>query len=326
MILASIEQELFGMIGYESILRKALKPILDDFDHIIIDCPPSLGSLTINGLVACNEAYITSTCEHLSLIGVSKLLDTIDAVKENYNQAITVGKVIPAKVSPKLYTVHLSNHAQQGVDESFFQGFGVITANGIKILTQCGLGNDVSQIREGKTVSASDFMPTFGDIYQPCPIDPGNGSRHHREVDMVDHGMGITGLAFAAANVHPIFRIDYGKVKMGRRKGKRERESLEKHTGLSKLFKEDRFAFERERKRMIDEIINSVEDEEQRNRLRAFQDSWDKKMRGAGSRHNRFVQAQTLFWEHFHETWQPTIQKFNFLLNNKQSIKNPNPQ
>ena len=115
------------------------------------------------------------------------------------------------------------------------------------------------------------------------------------------------------------------RLKWEKEKEKREKESLEKHAGLSKLFKEYRFAFERERKKMIDEIINSVEDEDQRDRLRAFQKSWDKKMRGAGSRHNRLTQAQTFFWEHFHETWHPTIQKFNFLLNNKQSIKNPNP-
>ncbi|MBW1672621.1 MAG: hypothetical protein JRJ45_03075, partial [Deltaproteobacteria bacterium] len=53
------------------------------------------------------------------------------------------------------------------------------------------------------------------------------------------------------------------RLKWEQEKEKREKESLEKHARLSKLFKEDRFAFERERKRMIDEIINSVEDEEQ---------------------------------------------------------------
>jgi hypothetical protein len=100
-------------------------------------------------------------------------------------------------------------------------------------------------------------------------------------------------------------------------KEKREKESLEKHARLSTLFKEDRFAFEQERKRMIEEIINSVEDEEQRSRLRDFQDLWDKKMRGAGSKHNRFVQAQTFFWEHFHEVWHPSIIKFTRLLGNK---------
>lgn len=115
------------------------------------------------------------------------------------------------------------------------------------------------------------------------------------------------------------------RLKWEEEKEKRKKVSLEKHARLSKLFKEDRFAFERKRKRMIDEIINSVEDEEQRNRLRALQESWDKKMRGAGSRHNRFIQAQTFFWEHFHETWHPSILKFNCLLNNEQIIKNRNP-
>ncbi len=95
----------------------------------------------------------------------------------------------------------------------------------------------------------------------------------------------------------------------------REKESLKKHARLCALFKKNRFAFELERKKMIDEIINSSEDEEQRNSLRAIQASWDKRMKGAGSSHNRFVLAQTFFWEHFHEIWQPGIQKYNFQLN-----------
>ena len=107
------------------------------------------------------------------------------------------------------------------------------------------------------------------------------------------------------------------RLKWEEEKEKRRKEALERHTRLSKLFKENRFAFERERKRMIDEVINSAEDEEQKNRLRAFQGSWDKKMRGAGSRDNRFVLAQTFFWDHFFETWTPAIQQFNFHLNGK---------
>ncbi len=107
------------------------------------------------------------------------------------------------------------------------------------------------------------------------------------------------------------------RLKWEEERQKREKESLERHVRLSKLFKEDRFAFERERKRMIQEVIDSSEDEEQRNRLLALQESWDKKMRGAGSRHNRFVPAQTFFWDHFFETWTPAIQQFNLHLNGK---------
>jgi Protein of unknown function (DUF3135) len=105
-------------------------------------------------------------------------------------------------------------------------------------------------------------------------------------------------------------------------KEKRKKASLKKHARLSRLFKKDRLAFERERKEMIDEVINSVKDGDQRSRLRAFQASWDKKMRGAGSSHNRFVLAQTFFGEHFHEVWNPAIQKYNVMLNGKPDDRN----
>jgi hypothetical protein len=95
----------------------------------------------------------------------------------------------------------------------------------------------------------------------------------------------------------------------------REKHALSEHARLSALFKENRFIFEQERKRMIEEVINSARDEEQKKRLRALQESWDKKMKGAGSVHNRFVLAQTIFWEHFHEVWHPTIKNLNSTLN-----------
>jgi len=98
-------------------------------------------------------------------------------------------------------------------------------------------------------------------------------------------------------------------------KEQREKNALEKHARLARLFKEDRFAFERERKEMINDVISSAPDEKMREKLRAVQESWDKKMKNAGSEHNRFILAQKLFWEHFHDTWQPSIQKFNALLN-----------
>jgi len=98
-------------------------------------------------------------------------------------------------------------------------------------------------------------------------------------------------------------------------KEQREKNALEKHARLTRLFQEDRFAFERERKEMINQVISSAKDEEMRAKLRAVQEAWDKTMKHAGSGHNRFILAQKLFWEHFHYTWQPGIQKFNALLN-----------
>ena len=100
-------------------------------------------------------------------------------------------------------------------------------------------------------------------------------------------------------------------------KEEREKRALEEHNRLHTLFKENRFAFELERKRMIKEVIDSVKDEETRNNLIAFQADWDKKMKGAGSAHNRFVLAQTFFWEHVHEKWLPKLKEFESILNSK---------
>ncbi len=98
-------------------------------------------------------------------------------------------------------------------------------------------------------------------------------------------------------------------------KENREKASLEKHQRLARLFKENRFLFEIERKKMIAEIIDSAGDEKQKNSLRVLQASWDKRMKSAGSEHNRYVLAQTFFWEHFHEKWHPTIKKLSQTLN-----------
>lgn len=98
-------------------------------------------------------------------------------------------------------------------------------------------------------------------------------------------------------------------------KEKRRTQSLEKHARLSALFREDRFAFERERKKMIEEAIQLAEDKEIQKSLRSIQASWERRMKGAGSDHNRLVLSKCFFWEHFHEVWQPNIQQLNRLLN-----------
>ena len=91
----------------------------------------------------------------------------------------------------------------------------------------------------------------------------------------------------------------------------RKEEYLKKHSRMAKLFVEDRLSFERERKRLLDEFFNGIEDEDMRGRLRALQASFEKRMKNAGSAHNRFVLAQTFFWDHFHNVWQPGLERMN---------------
>ena len=83
--LAGAELHLLTKTGREYQLRRGLQPLLDDYDVILIDCPPSLGILTINGLTAANEVLVPLQCETLSHRGVGQLLETIDDVRAYTN-------------------------------------------------------------------------------------------------------------------------------------------------------------------------------------------------------------------------------------------------
>ncbi len=81
-------------IGREKILRKRIETLKTKFDYIFIDCPPSLGLLTINALTASDYALIPLQCEFYSLEGLSYLLNTIDLVQQNLNEDIDIGGIL----------------------------------------------------------------------------------------------------------------------------------------------------------------------------------------------------------------------------------------
>ncbi len=92
--LAGAELHLLTKTGREYVLRKALQPLRDGYDFILIDCPPSLGILTINGLTAADDVVIPLQCESLSQRGVGQLLETIDDVRDYTNRDLSIRGVI----------------------------------------------------------------------------------------------------------------------------------------------------------------------------------------------------------------------------------------
>ncbi|MEY2475892.1 MAG: chromosome partitioning protein [Actinomycetota bacterium] len=92
--LAGAEVHLLTRPGREYALARALDPIKNDYDVILIDCPPSLGVLTINGLTAADEVLVPLQCETLSHRGVGQLLETIDDVRAYTNPNLKVRGVI----------------------------------------------------------------------------------------------------------------------------------------------------------------------------------------------------------------------------------------
>ncbi|MBU0490760.1 MAG: AAA family ATPase [Chloroflexi bacterium] len=88
--LAGAEIEFMSEIGRESILKEHLEPLLGQYDYIIIDCPPSLGILTINALTAANSVIIPLQCEYLAMRGMQQLLQTIEKVQKKINPDLQI--------------------------------------------------------------------------------------------------------------------------------------------------------------------------------------------------------------------------------------------
>jgi chromosome partitioning protein len=92
--LAGAEIELVPSFSRELKLRKALESIIDDFDFVLIDCPPSLGLITINGLAAAGEVLVPIQCEYYALEGLGQLLRNVHLVQSNLNESLEVSTIV----------------------------------------------------------------------------------------------------------------------------------------------------------------------------------------------------------------------------------------
>ncbi len=92
--LAGAEVELVPMMARENKLKEKLEEVKDKFDYIIIDCPPSLGLLTINALTAANSIIIPIQCEYYALEGVGQLMNTINLIKKQLNKELYIEGVV----------------------------------------------------------------------------------------------------------------------------------------------------------------------------------------------------------------------------------------
>ncbi len=92
--LAGAEIELIARENRETLVKRAVDPLREQYDFILIDAPPSLGLLTLNGLVAADYAIVPIQCEYYALEGVSQLMKTFDLVKKRLNPRLEIGLVI----------------------------------------------------------------------------------------------------------------------------------------------------------------------------------------------------------------------------------------
>ncbi len=114
--LAGAELALSSLIGRERALEKALMPVKDRYDWILIDTPPSLGLLTINALVAADGVIVPVQCEYLSLRGLVQLENTLTMIRENLNPNVEIQGILPTMFDGR--TLHC-REAVEILEESF---------------------------------------------------------------------------------------------------------------------------------------------------------------------------------------------------------------
>jgi len=110
--LSGAEVELVGVMARETRFRQALQPVRDLYDYIFVDCPPSLGLLTVNTLTAADSVLIPLQCEYYALEGLTQLVRTIQLVQENLNPGLRIEGVLLTMFDSRL------NLSQQVADEA----------------------------------------------------------------------------------------------------------------------------------------------------------------------------------------------------------------
>lgn len=120
--LVGAEIEMVNMMSREHQLKKVLTPIADNFDYVIIDCPPSLGLLTINVLTAVDSVIIPIQCEYFALEGLGQLINTINLVKENLNPSLVVEGVVLTMYDGRLnLSRQVSDEVRKHFDERIYE-------------------------------------------------------------------------------------------------------------------------------------------------------------------------------------------------------------
>lgn len=147
--LAGADIELVNKFSREFILKNALKKIQNNYDFVFIDCPPSLGLLTINALVAAKYAIVPIQCEYFALEGIAQLSKTINIVKKNLNNSLSIGGVILTMYDLR---TNLSKEVEKEV-KNFFSTtvFKTIIPRNIKLSEAPSFGKSILDYDENAT-------------------------------------------------------------------------------------------------------------------------------------------------------------------------------
>jgi chromosome partitioning protein len=140
--LAGAEIELVDMRGRETKLRAALRPVRDRYDYIIVDCPPSLGLLTVNALAAAHGVIIPVQCEYLALEGLTQLMTTIQLARRSLNPTLQVRGLLLTMYDGR---ANLARQVREEVQQHFgSQVFTIVVPRNVRLSEAPSYGKPIN--------------------------------------------------------------------------------------------------------------------------------------------------------------------------------------
>ena len=153
--LAGAEYNLYEGNGGESVMKDALAPIKNDYDYIIIDCPPSLSLLTVNAMVASDGIIIPMQCEFYALEGLSQLTVTINRIKANFNNSLNItGILITMYNSRLLLSLQVMNELKKHYSDKLFS---TQISRGVRVSEAPGFGMPV-YYHDKRSKGANEYL------------------------------------------------------------------------------------------------------------------------------------------------------------------------
>ncbi|HEX2645881.1 MAG TPA: AAA family ATPase [Candidatus Dormibacteraeota bacterium] len=153
--LVGAELELVNQQGREALMRRALRGVRDEYQYVIIDCPPSLGLLTLNMLTAADSVLIPIQCEYYALEGLSQLLNTVKLVQRNFNPALAIDGVLLTMYDARL---NLSRQVADEAKEYFgSQMFGITIPRNVRLAEAPSFGKPIL-LYDVQSVGAKSYL------------------------------------------------------------------------------------------------------------------------------------------------------------------------
>ncbi len=153
--LAGAELELIEIENSEYRMRDALNLIRDDFDYIIIDCPPSLGMLTVNALSGSDGVVIPMQCEFYALEGLSQLMNTVSRIRSHYNEKLSVTGILITMYNARLLlSLQVINEMEKHYSDKLFS---TMITRSVRLSEAPGFGRPICY-HDPKGKAAQEYM------------------------------------------------------------------------------------------------------------------------------------------------------------------------